>query len=88
MDENKIEHRMISHINMNWRGRTLISHEVIVNRIGSMTTHSGVTIYAELETNLYSKGIRISDEELEAINMTKASIHGEWKYTIVKKCSG
>jgi len=85
---NKIEHRMFSHISMNWRGRPLISHEVIVNLIGSTTTQSGLTINAELDTNLYPKGIRISDEELETVNLTKASFHGEWNYTIGIKCSG
>jgi hypothetical protein len=85
---NKIEHRMFSHISMNWRGRPLISHEVIVNLIGSTTTQSGLTINAELDTNLYPKGIRISDEELETVNLTKASFHGEWNYAIGIKCSG
>jgi hypothetical protein len=84
---NKIEHRMFSHISMNWRGRPLVSHEVIVNLIGSTTTQSGLTINAELDTSLYPKGIRISDEELERVNLTKASFHGEWNYTIDKMCS-
>jgi len=68
---NKIEHRMFSYISMNWRGRPLVSHEVIVNLIGSTTTQSGLTINAELDTNLYAKGIHISDAELETLNMTK-----------------
>jgi len=85
---NKIEHRMFSHISMNWRGRPLISHEVIVNLIGSTTTQGGLTINAELDTNLYPKGIRVSDEELEMVNLTKASFHGEWNYAIDKNCSG
>jgi hypothetical protein len=84
----KIEHRMFGHISMNWRGRPLISHEVIVNLIGSTTTQNGLTISAELDTNLYPKGIHISDDELKTVNQTKASFHGEWNYTIDKKCSG
>jgi hypothetical protein len=84
---NKIEHRMFSHISMNWRGRPLISHEVIVDLIGSTTTQSGLTINAELDSNLYPKGIRISDDELKAINLTKALFHSEWNYTIDIKCS-
>ncbi len=84
---NKIEHRMFSYISMNWRGRPLVSHEVIVNLIGSTTTQSGLTINAELDTNLYAKGIHISDAELETLNMTKASFHGEWNYTITQNCS-
>jgi hypothetical protein len=78
---------MFSYISMNWRGRPLISHEVIVNLIGNTTTQSGLTINAELDTNLYPKGIHISDAELEMLNMTKASFHGEWNYTITQKCS-
>jgi hypothetical protein len=84
---NKIEHRMFSYISMNWRGKPLISHEVIVNLIGSTTTKSGLTISAELDTNLYPKGIRVSDDELEMVNLTRASFHGEWNYTIDKNCS-
>lgn len=85
---NKIEHRMFSYISMNWRGQPLISHEVIVNLIGSTTTQSGLTISAELDTNIYPKGIRVSDDELEMVNLTKAAFHGEWNYTIDKNCSG
>ena len=85
---NKIEHRMFSHISMNWRGKSLISHEVIVNLIGNTTTQSGLTISAELDTNIYPKGIRISDDELETVNLTKAEFHGEWNYAIADNCSG
>ena len=85
---NKIEHRMFSHISMNWRGKPLISHEVIVNLIGNTTTQGGLTINAELDTNIYPKGIRISDDELEAVNLTKAKFHGEWNYIIAENCSG
>ncbi|MDP1609522.1 MAG: ISAzo13 family transposase [Sulfuritalea sp.] len=85
---NKIEHRMFSYISMNWRGKPLVSHEVIVNLIGSTTTQSGLTISAELDTNIYPKGIRVSDDELEMVNLTKAAFHGEWNYIIAKNCSG
>ena len=85
---NKIEHRMFSYISMNWRGQPLISHEVIVNLIGSTTTQSGLTISAELDINIYPKGIRVSDDELEMVNLTKAAFHGEWNYIIDKNCSG
>ena len=85
---NKIEHRMFSYISMNWRGRPLISHETIVNLIGSTTTRTGLTINAELDVNLYEKGIRVSDEELEMVNITKAKFHGEWNYSINVNCSG
>lgn len=85
---NKIEHRMFSHISMNWRGKPLISHEVIVNLIENTTTQTGLIINAELDTNLYPKGIRISDDELETVNLTKAQFHGEWNYAITENCSG
>ena len=85
---NKIEHRMFSYISMNWRGQPLISHEVIVNLLGSTTTQSGLTISAELDVNIYPKGIRVSDDELEMVNLTKAAFHGEWNYIIDKNCSG
>lgn len=85
---NKIEHRMFSYISMNWRGRPLISHETIVNLIGYTTTRTGLTINAELDVNLYEKGIRVSDEELEMVNITKAKFHGEWNYSINVNCSG
>jgi len=80
---NKIEHRMFSYISMNWRGKPLISHEVIVNLIAGTTTHTGLKIEAEIDTNLYPKGLRVTDEELEKINIQKDNFHGEWNYTII-----
>jgi len=85
---NKIEHRMFSYISMNWRGRPLTSHETIVNLIGSTTTRTGLIINAELDGNLYEKGIHVSDEELKMVNLTKAKFHGEWNYSIAVNCSG
>jgi hypothetical protein len=84
---NKIEHRMFSYISMNWRGKPLISHETIVNLIGSTTTRTGLTISAELDANFYEKGIRVSDDELKMVNLTKAKFHGEWNYSIAVNCS-
>ncbi len=83
---NKIEHRMFSHISMNWRGKPLTSHEVIVNLIGNTTTRTGLTI-AGLDTNVYPKGIKITDEELGKVNLMRAAFHGEWNYTVAPKCS-
>jgi hypothetical protein len=80
---NKIEHRMFSHISMNWRGKPLISHEVIVNLIANTTTKTGLKIEAEIDVNLYPKGLRVTDEELEKINIQKADFHGDWNYTIL-----
>lgn len=79
---NKIEHRMFCHITRNWRGRPLRSLEIIVNLIGGTTTSTGLSIRAELDTKSYPKGITVSDEELAAVRIRKASFHGEWNYTI------
>ena len=66
---NKIEHRMFSAISMNWRGRPLVSHEVIIKLISATTNKSGLKIYAELDTNSYEKGIKISDSQLATLNI-------------------
>lgn len=79
---NKIEHRMFCHITENWRARPLVSQAVIVNLIANTTTAAGLTINAELDTNGYDLGIKVSDEELGEINITRHKFHGEWNYTI------
>ena len=73
---------MFCHITQNWRGRPLRSLEIIVSLIGGTTTSTGLSIRAELDTKSYPKGIVVSDEELAAVRMRKASFHGEWNYTI------
>lgn len=82
---NKIEHRMFSHITLNWRGRPLTSHEVVVNLISSTTTRQGLRIEAELDTNCYPTGIVVSDQEMANIQLEKANFHGEWNYTIIPR---
>jgi hypothetical protein len=82
---NKIEHRMFAYITQNWRGRPLASHEVIVNLIGNTTTQTGLQIHAELDTNPYATGTRITDAELAAVQIERDSFHGEWNYTIVPR---
>lgn len=84
----KIEHRMFAYITQNWRGRPLTSHEVIVNLIGHTTTQTGLHIYAELNTNPYATGKRITDEELATVQIERDSFHGEWNYTIVPRDAG
>lgn len=79
---NKIEHRMFSHISMNWRGRPLISHEVIVNLIANTTTQQGLTIQAALDTGRYPTGVKVTDQALDQVKLKKAKFHGEWNYTI------
>lgn len=80
---NKIEHRLFSHISMNWRGRPLVSHEVVVNLINSTTTRKGLKVHAELDSKEYPTGTKISDEDMKKINIKKENFHGEWNYTIM-----
>jgi len=79
---NKIEHRMFSHISKNWRGRPLVSLAVIISLIGSTTNKGGLRVKCGLDTNEYEKGIKVSDEELEALNITRHDFHGEWNYWV------
>jgi DDE family transposase len=85
---NKIEHRLFSHISMNWRGRPLVTHEVIVGLIASTTTRRGLKVKAELDTGTYETGINVSDDELAAIPIEKHAFHGEWNYTVRPKARG
>jgi hypothetical protein len=79
---NKIEHRMFCHITQNWRGRPLVNRAVIVNLIGNTTTKAGLHIQAELDTNSYPIGIKVTDEQLAAVRIKRDKFHGEWNYTI------
>lgn len=79
---NAIEHRLFSHISMNWRGKPLTSHEVIVNTIAATTTGSGLRVHAELDTNTYPTGVTISDTQLAGLPITRHDWHGDWNYTL------
>ena len=79
---NRIEHRMFCHITANWRGRPLISREVVVNLIGSTTTNQGLYIKATLDENTYAPGIKVSDEELATLAIERNDFHGEWNYRL------
>jgi hypothetical protein len=80
---NKIEHRLFCHITENWRGRPLLSHEVIVNLITNTMTDTGLSVQAELDNNRYPKGIKVSDEERHELSIRPAKFHGkDWNYTI------
>ena len=80
---NKIEHKMFSYISKNWRGRPLISKEVVVSLIGATKTSSGLEIMAILDENDYEPGIQVSDEEIKALNIVGDSFHPEWNYTVI-----
>ena len=84
---NKIEHRLFSFITQNWRGKPLISHQVIVQLIAATTTKNGLDVRAEIDPNTYQAGIVVKDAELAAINITRHKFHGEWNYTIAQKPS-
>ena len=83
---NKIEHRLFSHISMNWRGRPLTSHEVIVQTIAATTTRTGLTVHAELDTGSYPTGIKIPDSTMTALTesgaLTRHQWHPDWNYTL------
>ena len=79
---NKIEHRMFCHITNNWRGRPLLSRQVVVNLIGSVTTAQGLRVRAALDENTYDAGIKVSDAELADIAIERDKFHGEWNYCI------
>lgn len=79
---NKIEHRLFSFISLNWRGKPLVSHEVIVNLIAATTTRKGLTVRAELDPTPYPKGVKVSDEEFATIRLIRDEFHGEWNYVI------
>jgi transposase len=80
---NKIEHRLFSFITQNWRGKPLISHEVIVNLIAATTTRTGLRVQSALDSNSYESGIRISKQQMEELNIRRDEFHGEWNYTIL-----
>jgi len=79
---NKIEHRLFSHISMNWRGRPLVSHEVMVDLIGATTSRTGLRVQAERDTNAYPTKVKVSDEEMAALALTRHAFHGDWNYTL------
>jgi hypothetical protein len=79
---NRVEHRLFAAISTNWRGQPLTSHEVIVNLIGATTNRTGLAVHAELDTHHYPKGIKITDEQINALRITHHKFHGEWNYTL------
>jgi len=82
---NKIEHRLFSAITQNWRGKPLVSHEVVVNLIGDTTTTTGLKVKSELDTNQYPAGRIVSDDELSAIQLRRDAFHGDWNYSLLPR---
>jgi hypothetical protein len=83
---NKIEHRLFSAISRNWRGRPLESHEVIIETLKAVTTTTGLTVHAELDKNIYERGIRIPAKDMKTLEdtgiLTRHEFHGDWNYSI------
>jgi hypothetical protein len=80
---NKIEHRLFSFITKNWRGKPLVSHEVIVNLIAATITRTGLRVQSQLDTGKYPKGIKVGKQEFATIQLRPDSFHGEWNYTVM-----
>jgi hypothetical protein len=79
---NRIEHRLFSFITKNWRGKPLVSHEVIVNLIAATTTKTGLRVQSQLDTGKYPKGIKVGKKEFASIQIRPDTFHGEWNYAI------
>jgi Rhodopirellula transposase DDE domain len=82
---NRIEHRLFAFITQNWRGKPLVSYEVIVQLIANTTTKTGLTVACRLDADVYEKGIKVSDAEMAALNIKLADFHGEWNYTVAPR---
>ena len=82
---NKIEHRLFSAISQNWRGKPLVNHEVIINLIAATTTKNGLRVESQLDTNLYPKGIKISDKQMAELQLRREEFHGDWNYGLLPR---
>jgi transposase len=82
---NKIEHRLFAFISQNWRGKPLVSHQVIVNLIAATTTKTGLRVRAEIDPRQYPKGVKVSDKDVASIRLQRDNFHGEWNYTILPR---
>ena len=79
---NKIEHRLFSHVTMNWRGRPLTSHDVVISSIAATTTRTGLTVQARLDDGTYPTGVKVSNAQMAALPISRHPFHGEWNYTL------
>ncbi len=85
---NRIEHSLFCHITQNWRGRPLVSREVVVSLIAATTTTKGLTVNAALDLRAFPTGAKVSDEDLARVNLEKGEFHGEWNYSITPGSNG
>ena len=82
---NKIEHRLFSAISQNWRGKPLVSHEVIVKLIAATTTRTGLRVRSELDENAYPAGRTVSDADMDTLHLRPDAFHGEWNYSLLPR---
>jgi hypothetical protein len=82
---NKIEHRLFSFISQNWRGKPLISHQVIIDLIAATTTATGLTVKSKIDTNIYTKGLRVSDQQMTELQLRREKFHGDWNYKLLPR---
>jgi hypothetical protein len=80
---NKIEHRLFSFITQNWRGKPLVSHQVMIQLIAATTTKTGLKVHCELDPNTYPAGVKVTDAEIARVNLQRHDFHGDWNYTII-----
>ena len=82
---NKIEHRLFSFISQNWRGKPLISHEVIINLIASTTSKAGLAVKSGLDSNTYPAGLKVTDEQMAELRLKRDTFHGDWNYRLLPR---
>ncbi len=82
---NKIEHRLFSFISQNWRGKPLVSHEVIINLIAATTTTTGLSVKSKLDPNAYPAGVKVSDQQMAELQLRRDRFHGDWNYSLVPR---
>ena len=82
---NKIEHRLFSFISQNWRGKPLISHEVIIDLIAATNTATGLAVKSKLDTNIYPAGLKVSDQQMAELQLRRDKFHGDWNYSLLPK---
>jgi len=82
---NKIEHRLFSFISQNWRGKPLISHEVIINLIAGTTTTTGLAVKSKLDSNIYPAGLKVSDQQMAELQLRRDRFHGDWNYRLLAR---
>jgi hypothetical protein len=82
---NKIEHRLFSFISQNWRGKPLISHQVIIDLIAATTTKTGLTVKSKIDTNIYQPGLKVSDQQMAELQLRREKFHGDWNYKLLPR---